>query len=216
MFSLRTSDDWTFDVQVGVPNLAGDADTYSNTATSAYDVGVAFSAWLNDAARPWSGGGYVFTADYFVDEGGVGVGISIDSDTLEIIPDATAAARMVWIADSGVRVASEGPCAGTWVPSGPCGVRGYLRAVPGGGECSGVGSVRDGVAGLALRSPTVEAMADRVQAAMLTSLLPSASNPRKAWVYQTQDQAWRLLSIAKVTYARADPLLTRVNLEAAG
>lgn len=215
MFSLRTVDDWTFSVQVGVPNLAGDVATYSNTATSAYDVAVAFCAWASASARPWADA-LVFTPDYFADESGFGVGVAISAGTFEIAPDATASARMIWIADVNTRIASEGACTGTWLASGPFGVRGFKRLLLGDGECSGVGAVRAGVPGLAARTPTVEAIATRTEAAALVDLLPSASNPRKGWIYQTQDQTWRLLSVAKVTIARADPLLTRVTLEAVG
>lgn len=225
MISFRTTDDWDCEVEITV---GGGGDTYTNAVTdnSAHDFWVAFLAWLNDAGRPWAGAATFSLGTYYPDEGGYGYTLRC-TVAFDIIPDANAYDRMKWAADAGVtHVPVDGRATGTWlpavfaggayIPAGAAGMRGFVRHLEGEGEGCGVGSARTGVAGLSGRSPSVEALANRYQAADLLAILAVAANPRQAWIYEAQTATWRLVSVGSVRMSAADPVISRVAFEVAG
>lgn len=225
MLCLRTRDNWAFEVDFTVPS-GGDTDTYTNAATdnSAIEAITAFLVWANDpVARSWGIGTYTFAATVYPDEGGwsytitvteVASGLAADFD---VAPDALTTARMNWILDAGTfALVPEGRASGTWLPSGQPSPRLYLRHLRGDGNGSGTGVCRNGVAGLACRYPTADAIATHLESADLVFLLADAATPRQCWIYEVAPAVWRLLSLGKVGIARADPLLSRVALEVVG
>lgn len=220
MLSLRTTDNWVFDVEVTAPATGGApaTATYSNpaTVTSAYEAAAAFVAWANDAARPWHAThSFALTWRRHFD-GGAGVfEVAIIGADTAWMPDATASDRMGWDADHGNVLYAISSASGVWCPSG-IGLRGYVRHLRGEGDGSGVGIVRNGVAGLASRKPTIDAVATATQAAYLTQLLATAATPRRGFLWAVQDQAWRPLTLGAFRMQDVDPLLTRVDCEVVG
>lgn len=220
MLSLRTTDNWVFDVEVVAPDGGGApaTDTYSNpaTVTSAYEAASAFVAWANDAARPWFG---AFTfALQFRRRFGIGDGVfevAVTGGYVQWTPDANANLLLGWDADHGDVIYSISPAAGCWYPAG-IGLRTYLRHLRGDGDGSGVGTLRPGVSGLAARKPTIDAVATCQQAAFLTQLLATAATPRRGFLWAVQDQAWRPLTFGAFRMQDVDPLLTRVDCEVVG
>ena len=215
MLSLRTTDEWNCTVTIGVPDLAGDVDTYTNTATSAVEFADAFVAWANDALRAWSGAvTFAWVPEQNLNRG-FGIRINVTGDTAEVSPDAACMGVVHWIADTGTTWASEEACEGTWQPSG-LGIRQYERWLDGLGDGSGLGVVRNGVAGLALRKPQLSSVATRIECARLLAVLAKAVVPRVGWVYQELDDAWRRLTIGAVRMREADSLLNTIDIEVTG
>lgn len=204
MISFRTDASWSFSlvVTVGI-----NVDTYSNTATSAYEAMEALVAWANSPLRPWYPSppfSWTFRAAQ--------VGTVQNSPFVQLVLrgpapfelDGGAYGWLGFVADtySGEAIADD-YALGAWLPSPGIAVRSYERTLPE-GDAAGNGTVRPGSPGAASYAASVEAIGTARDAAVLSLHLANAPSPRVCWVYQTHKAAWLQFALGDVSRTRED------------
>ena len=212
MLSLRTSDDWTA-LSVDVTVAPDPAETFTNaaTASSAYEAIEAWTDWLNDAGRAWSGVvTFAWTWARDTTTGGVLFTLTATGDNFTI--DGGALSTLGFAAAGPVGLTTGTVALGTWAPAGEIAVARYMRQL-GVGDASGDGVVRPGVPGAAHYRPTVSGTGTALDAARFGSIFADAENPRVAVVYQKHLSTWRTLAVGPITRARSGTMHYRFDLE---
>jgi len=227
MLSLETTSPWsaaTVTVTIG----AG-IDIYAHTGQpSAYHAAVDFTAWCNDAARPWVGVALFLWTWAQGANGGAVISFSVSGP-----PAATWAPNLDW----GALMMSATVTAATWTGTdgadgtsapfrglstrgaqGPAfwSVERALQFSGDDGDASAVQSVRPFVPGLAGSSPTVRAQGSVADAARLTAIAATARNPRRLAVYQAHGARWIELAAGAVLVDAIAPKIFRLSVTAAG
>lgn len=209
MLSLATSDNWAFSVDVTVVNL----ETYINpaTANTAYDAIEGLVAWANDAARAWFGF-TTFSWAWVRDGWDGGAKLILRASFFAFDISAGAHDRLGIPADVGANeVGGDQSATGTWAPAGLMAVRGHMRTLDA-GDANGGGGVRPGVPGTAHYRPRVTTLGTVVDAARFASILASAANPRRVWVYQLHTTTWREYALGLPSRQAAGTMHYRFDL----
>jgi len=218
VLALSTSDDWAFDLLF---DDGGGFETYSNTATDARSFMVALEAWLNDAGRPWSG---VITSAVTWARGADGHGwvtLTFTGDQFECVADATARLR-TGLDDTGAPVSAWTSTlrgmSGSWAPppDGLLAVSGVRAWSADRGDANAAGAVLPWTPGTAGMAPRVTAIARTADVAVLARILATATNPRRAYIYQQHTATWWRFSLDDVTREAVGTTLYRVAIEALG
>jgi len=213
MISLRTSDSWTALV-VAVTVAPDPAETFTNTATSAYEAMVAFDSWLNDAGRAWSGAvtfGWTWSRDSTT--GGALLVLTATGGLFSI--DGGAASTLGFAAGGAWASVTGSAALGTIAPIGGVAVRVHMRQLAAGDAC-GDGVVRPGVPGAAHYRPRVSFVGDSLDTARTAAMLATASNPRIVIVWQKHLDEWRTLALGPVKRSVASTHHYSFDLDVAG
>lgn len=212
MLSVETSDTWGFTVDVDV----GGAETYTNADSDAISSMYSFWLWLNAPARGWFGVAS-FSWSWARDATTGGAILTLTS-TAPFGFDMTngAHARLGLPADTGATaIVGDQPATGTWAPDSGISFKRYARILDR-GDASGDGSTRPGVPGLAPYRPTCEAIGTAIDTARLAAVLATATNPRRALVWQVHSATWIEVAIGRPNRQAVDTTHYRVTLETAG
>ena len=211
MLALQTNDTWTWALDVTV---AGNLRTYTNSATDAVSAVAALLVWLNAAGRPWYGTRTFSCVWQRSSATGASLPVlSATGGTFAI--SAAALATLGWAAAAGVSHVLSTGAAGTWSPLSGVSVLRDVRLLSAGDACAN-GAVRPGVPGLACRLPKIDAVGTAADAARLAAVLASASNPRRAQVWQVHTQSWVEVALGAVSRNAQGATLYRFTLDAAG
>ncbi len=209
MLALETTDDWAFSVDIDI----GGAETYTNAVTNAIDSIYALVVWANAPARGWFGlSTFSWTWQRDATTGGTIFVLSASGFAFTI--SAGAHDRLGIPADAAVNeVIGDQPASGTWAPISKISVKKYMRTLAAGDANAG-GAVRPGVPGLGAYRPEVSAVGTAIDAGRLASILATASNPRRAVVYQLHTGDWITLAIGTVTRQAVDTTHYRYDIQA--
>ena len=197
-------------VVTGFGNATWVPSTDIMTALEASDE---LEAWLNDAARPWSGG-ISYTLSIREDRhpwlgltllATVGSTYNADAE-LRALLDWPVVQQGLLSIYTVTGIPSTVDCVtdvGDWTP----------RVVgPGGFARAGAFVVDSQV--YSLRLPSIEALCDEAQAAALGEALAASSDPRTAQVWRHATQEWVSICLGRVDRSRAQMPIYRVTMEA--
>lgn len=201
MLAVETTDNWAWSCFVAAD---GHLDSYAASATvaDACTSVTAFVAWLNDPARAWhatrawtwswargTNSGAVLTLLCTGDFLFLGTAAPVGFATSSAAPTLTGTSSAV----------------GTWAPLAPIAVNGHARLL-GEGDCGGGNAIRPGVPGHATYKLTIAAVGNTRDACRLTTVLATASCPRRASVWQLHTATWRRYALGEVSRDGADNL----------
>ena len=213
MISLRTSDAWTALV-VAVTVAPDPAETFTGSATSAYEAMVEFDSWLNGAGRAWTGVvSFSWTWERDSTTGGALLILTASGGLFSI--DGGAQSTLGFAAGGAFASTTGAAALGTIAPVGGVAVRAYMRQLAVGDAC-GDGVLRPGVPGAAHYRPAVSFVGDSLDAGRTAAMLATASNPRIAVVWQKHLAAWRTLAIGPISRSVASTHHYKFDLNVAG
>lgn len=194
MLSLETTGAWST-AQWTVTIAAVSHDFTSSTSTSAHDWLTEFCVWV---PTQWSGKSVSWAWSRNSTDGGAK--ISLEFSHSAQIANSGSALSLLGV-PNGTHTTHTGTASasGTWAPSVRISVTEHLRILGTGDAAGNKAGIRPGSPGLAGRRPRVEAIGTALDAARLASVLASASNPRRAWIYQVHRSTWRNLALGEVT-----------------
>ncbi len=226
MLSLETTDAWT-SASIALTVDGNPAETYTHAGqASAYYACEDFATWANDGARAWSGGGVFYWTWAKGDNCGAKITlVSSGFSSVSWAPNATWSNLLLQSSGSAATLTASNGAAGTACPSKGNGdgsypafwsVRGALQFSGASGDASAAQAIRPFVPGLAGTSPKISAKGDVLDAARLTSVAASASNPRRLRVYQGYSSSWLELAAGAFTVESFAPKLFAFSVDAAG
>lgn len=212
MLALETTAVWGFSVDIDV----GGAETYTNAEANAIDSIYALVVWANAPARGWFGVAS-FAWSWARDPTTGGTILTLTSTApFGFTMTAGAHDRLGLPADVGANeIIGDQPATGTWAPASKLAVKRYTRTLDR-GDANGSGAVRPGVPGLGAYRPEVTAIGTAIDSARLAVILSTASNPRRAVVYQLHTAEWITLALGTVTRSPAETMHYRFDLQAVG
>ncbi len=212
MLALETTDNWAFSVDIDV----GGAETYTNAEANAIDSVYALVLWANNPARGWFGvASFAWSWARHVATGGTILTLT-STAPFGFTMTAGAHDRLGLPADVGAsEIIGDQPATGTWAPASKLSVKKYMRTLDR-GDANGDGGVRPGVPGLGAYRPEVTAVGTVIDSARLAAVLATASNPRRAVVYQLHTDDWITLAIGSVNRSPAETMHYRFEIQAGG
>ncbi len=192
------------------------ADRFSITAVAAYDIGVDFVLWANDAARNWTGVvTFIFTNPSRA-TGRLGLALIASVSTLWTVDAGGNFGTLLNVATGTASTIPQGTVGALGTVDQQMSVSGFIGWDRSVGASSRTGSYIAGSGTRAQRTPTVTAPITELIGFALSDALRIASQPRRAWVFQLHDGGiFRLLDLGEVTYTRNRNIYS-VSFDAAG